>query len=79
MLFRIVDGDVDDGGEDVVQSAGRHGALIDKAVEMGGTDVFPVMYLDAMYSRKFNREGLMLAARRTHEKLAGKKTKKKKK
>ena len=36
------------------------------------------MYLDAMYSRKFNREGLMLAARRTHEKLAGKKTKKKK-
>ena len=52
-----------------------HGALIDKAVEMGGTDVFPVMYLDSMYSRKFNREGLMLAARRTHEKLAGKKKK----
>ena len=41
-----------------------HVALMDKAVEMGSEDAFPVMYLDSKYSRNFNREGLMLAARR---------------
>lgn len=51
--------------------------IIPSVISVGGDTVlvFPVMYLDAMYSRKFNREGLMLAARRTHEKLAGKKKK----
>ena len=40
-----------------------HTALLDKAVELTSEDAFPVLYLDAAYSRKLNREGLMLAAR----------------
>lgn len=40
-----------------------HPALMDKAAEMVSEDSFPVLYLDAGYSRKLNREGLMLAAR----------------
>lgn len=37
--------------------------LLNKAREMNSHDAFPVMYLDAQYSRKLNREGLMVAAR----------------
>lgn len=40
-----------------------HEALLIKAAEMGSEDTFPVLYLDSAYSRKLNREGLMIAAR----------------
>lgn len=40
-----------------------HRVLLDKAAEMNSEDTFPVLYLDSSYSRKLNREGLMLAAR----------------
>lgn len=38
-------------------------ALHDKVVEMNGEDAAPVLYLDAKYSRRLNREGLIIAAR----------------
>ena len=38
--------------------------LIDKVSEVLGMDAFPVLYLDAGYSRHLNREGLFIAAKR---------------
>lgn len=39
-----------------------HPVLMDKAAEMNSDDTFPVLYLDSQYSRKLNREGLVIAA-----------------
>jgi len=36
--------------------------LLEKVAELHGADAFPVLYLDAAYSRKLNREGLFIAA-----------------
>lgn len=57
-----------------------HDVLIDTAKDMSSEDTFPVMYLDAKYSRKLNREGLMIAAKRTADAMANRnKTKSKSK
>lgn len=45
-----------------------HEALVDKTVEMT-TEAFPVLYLDSSYSRKLNREGLVIAATTAFHKL----------
>lgn len=39
-----------------------HPALMAAAADMNSEDTFPVLYLDAQYSRKLNRQGLQLAA-----------------
>lgn len=38
-------------------------ALMDKVAELNAAGETPVLYMDAAYSRKLNREGLMIAAR----------------
>lgn len=38
-------------------------ALMDKVAELNAAGETPVLYMDAVYSRKLNREGLMIAAR----------------
>lgn len=47
-----------------------HQVLMDKVIEVNGTDAAPVLYLDSSYSRGLNREGLILAARVRAERLA---------
>lgn len=49
-----------------------HTALLDKAAEMNSDDAFPVLYLDSSYSRKLNRQGLMIAARTVAKRSAQK-------
>lgn len=44
-------------------------ALLAKVAEMNSVDAFPVLYLDAQYSRHLNREGLFIAVK-TVEKRA---------
>ena len=38
-------------------------ALMEKVVELNSAGETPVLYMDAAYSRKLNREGLMIAAK----------------
>lgn len=49
------------GGSGPIREA-LHPALLSKVVEMNSEGAFPVMYLDAAYSRHLNREGLFIAA-----------------
>lgn len=44
--------------------------LVDKVREVTGMDSIPVLYLASDYSRRLNREGLLLAARRRYTTLA---------
>lgn len=42
-------------------------ALLTKVQEMNSVDAFPVLYLDAQYSRHLNREGLFIAVKTVEE------------
>ncbi|PDQ34576.1 MAG: hypothetical protein B5766_10310 [Candidatus Lumbricidophila eiseniae] len=57
------------GGSDPIKDV-LYPALLAKVVEMNSTDAFPVLYLNAQYSRHLNREGLFIAVKTVEERTA---------